>query len=173
MAKGKIDYHQLQGWLDEGLSQARIARRFGVNPSSVHKAIKRRNLEYAKVANVKAVPAIVENKINILQQIKSINETMHNELEWVKKTIKTEAAEKERIKLQDQMIKFVAEIRKQMSTLLDVSKTLYNAKEVQAFQQIVMNAIGEADPGTKKKIISKLQEERSVRRAIKGTESLE
>jgi hypothetical protein len=79
----------------------------------------------------------------------------------------------ERAKLQDQMVKFAAEIRKQMGTLLDVAKTLYNAEESRAFQHIVINAIGEADPDTKKKIISKLQQAQSIGRVIKRPEFLE
>jgi transposase len=174
----KIHYPKLQQWLDEGISQSEIARRFKVNPSSVCKAVRRLNKGNAKVVTHKAIPAIVDNKIDIMQQIKTLNETLHRELRWIKNNINgvggASAIEDivARTKLQDQMIKYTAEIRKQMGTLLNVAKTLYNAEEVQAFQQIVINAIGEADPVTKKKIISELQQAGSVERSIRVTSGI-
>jgi non-homologous end joining protein Ku len=163
----KIHYPKLQKWLDEGISQAEIARRYKVNPSSVCKAVRRLNKGNAKVVTQKAIPAIVDNKIDIMQQIRGINEKMQRHLDLIDEEISKDGQDaKDKMQLRDQMVKYVAEIRKQMSTLLDISKTLYNAEEVQAFQRIVLQAIGEADPDTKKKIISELQKARSVGRAI-------
>jgi len=168
---GKIDHVKLQELLEQGLNQVEIAKELGVVKSSVCKAIKRLNLAVAKVATAaEAAPVIVEEKIDILKQIQSINATINGELDWIKSQID---GSEDRIKLQDQMVKFAAEVRKQMSTLLDVAKTLYNAEESQAFQRIVLKAIEDADPGTKEKIIQALHEVRSVGRAMKGPEILE
>ena len=155
----KTDHNRLQELLDQGLNQVEIAKELGVAKSSVCKAIKRHRLTIAKVATTtEAVPAIIERKIEILKQIKSINDTTFRELDWIKKTIKGTMDDRDRIKLQDQMIKLSAEVRKQMGTVLDVAKTLYNAEEAQAFMRIVLQAIDDADPATKEKIITKLQE---------------
>jgi hypothetical protein len=174
----KIHYPQLQQWLDEGLSQAEIAWRFKVNPSSVCKAVRRLNKETARIVTHKAEPAIVDKKIDIIGQIKVLNAKCHQEIQWIEDKMNgvngakaIEDLAKRKI-LQDQMLKLVAEVRKQMGFFLDVAKTLYSAEEVQAFMEEVIKAIEDADPVTKKRIISKLQEARPVRRAIQETESL-
>jgi hypothetical protein len=164
----KIDHIKLQELLEQGLNQVEIAKEFGVVKSSVCKAIKRHNLAIAKVATAsEATPVIVEQKIDIMQQIRGINEKMQRHLDLIDEEVgKKGQNTKDKIQLRDQMVRYAAEIRKQMGTLLDVAKTLYNAEESQAFQQIVINAIGEADPDTKKKIISELQQARSVGRTV-------
>ncbi len=157
----KIDHVKLQRLLEQGLNQVEIARELGVVKSSVCKAIKRLNLSVAKAVTAsEAAPVIVENKIDIMQQIRGINEKMQRHIDRIDMEVAQEEGTKDRIQLRDQLIKYAAEIRKQMSALLDVAKTLYNAEEVQAFQEIVLKAIEEADPATKEKIIQSLHRAR-------------
>jgi IS30 family transposase len=164
----KIDHTKLQELLEQGLNQVEIAKELGVVKSSVCKAIKRHNLAIAKVATAsEAAPVIAQKKIDIIQQIRGINEKMQRHLDLIDAEVGKKGQDtKYKIQLRDQMIKYAAEIRKQMSTLLDISKTLYNAEEVQAFQRIVLQAIEDAHPVTKEKIIQALHEVRSVRRVI-------
>jgi IS30 family transposase len=158
----KIDHTKLQELLEQGLNQVEIAKELGVVKSSVCKAIKRHNLAIAKVATAsEAAPVIAQKKIDIIQQIRGINEKMQRHLDLIDAEVGKKGQDtKYKIQLRDQMIKYAAEIRKQMSTLLDISKTL------QAFQRIVLQAIEDAHPVTKEKIIQALHEVRSVRRVI-------
>jgi IS30 family transposase len=169
MSKKKIDEKKLIKLCEAGKSQGQIAKELKVHKATVSRAVKRMNLAVAKAVVKKQdiAPVIVEEKIDIIKQIQGINRTINCELDWIKQEID---GSDDRLKLQDQMVKFAAEVRKQMSTLLDVAKTLYNAEEAQAFQRIVLQAIEDADPGTKEKIIQALYEIRSVGRAIRISE---
>lgn len=58
------------------------------------------------------------------------------------------------------------EMRNCVETGMDILRTLYDVEEVKAFQEEVLQAVGEADAETRERIIRRLQERRSARRAF-------
>ena len=63
-------------------------------------------------------------------------------------------------------VKIKAEIRQQLKLQLEIFQTLFDLKEVAAFQEEVLTVIGEADIETRDKIIRKLQERRAIRSTL-------
>lgn len=60
------------------------------------------------------------------------------------------------------------EIREHIRLSVDLAKLLIDIEEVRKFQQAVIEAIGEADPPTRDRLIAKLRERRAVGLALGG-----
>lgn len=56
----------------------------------------------------------------------------------------------------------IREAREHIRTAVDLGKLLLDIEQVRAFQQAVIEAIGEADPATRERLIAKLRERRAV-----------
>lgn len=159
---GKIDEIRLQEMIDQGVKQVEAAKEFGVTRSAISKKLKRLSEDRTKITALERAGAIVENKLDAMAQLCRINTAINNELSYIQKNIQN-ASNKERKKLQDQQLKHVAEIRKQLGLLLDIAQTFYNAEEVAAFQQIVLEEIWYASPEVRERIIKRLEERRIAR----------
>jgi len=97
-------------------------------------------------------------------QLKRINDLINSELDYIETNIQA-ATGADRKDFQRQRLEHVAEIRKQLSLLLDITKTLFDAEEVAAFQQMILEEIGRAAPEVQDRIVSRL----NARRAIRST----
>lgn len=60
-------------------------------------------------------------------------------------------------------IKACAEIRAQISLLVDIEKQLWNIVEIKKWQEIALQTIGEAAPDVRNRIIQRFRENRSLR----------
>lgn len=60
----------------------------------------------------------------------------------------------------------IREIREHIKTSMDLAKLLIDVEEVRKFQQAVIDAIGEADEETRRRILAKLRERRALGLAL-------
>lgn len=67
----------------------------------------------------------------------------------------------------DLAIKVMELIAKQLTLQLEITKTLYDMKATEEFQEEVLNAIGEIAPDVRAKIIERIQQRRAIRGVIK------
>jgi Mg2+ and Co2+ transporter CorA len=107
----------------------------------------------------------VNGKINAMSQLRKVNESINKELDYIERQMKG-ATEEKRRSWQGQKLKHVGEIRKQLSLLLDIAQSLYNAEEVAAFQQIVLEEIGRAAPEIRETILNRLTQARAIRCSV-------
>jgi hypothetical protein len=167
MAK-KISLIQLEQLVREGNGVSEIARKLKVTKGAISKRLKALNVAVAKDACLRAAPEILNRKLDAMGQLTRINTLIHKELDQIEEDLAAASATEDRRKLQDQKLKHVGEIRKQLMLLLDITATLYDMQAVAAFQQEVLQAIAAASPQIRDRIILNLQE----RRAIGSTLSL-
>jgi hypothetical protein len=66
-------------------------------------------------------------------------------------------------------VRIRAEIRQHIKLSMDVIQTLYAVNEVQAFQEEVLAILDECEPGTRERILTRLQQKRAVRAAFTGS----
>ncbi|RJR42497.1 MAG: helix-turn-helix domain-containing protein [Desulfobacteraceae bacterium] len=165
MTTRKVSFIELEKLLRDGNGVSEIARKMGVTKGTISKAMKRLNQAVTKDVALRSAPDIVDKKLDAMGQLLKVNRSINKELDYIEKTIKT-ANKEERLQLQDQKIKHVAEIRKQLGLLLDIAQALYNAEEVQAFQQTVLEVISDASPELRHKILSELQQRRAIRSTV-------
>ncbi len=157
MFEKKINIAELEKLIRDGNSQGQAARLIGVSKQAVSATLKRlkaSNERSALSVSEPVVKALVGSKIDGMKQLKKINDTVIHEINFLNQKIK-DSNDGEREDLVFQRLKHIAEIRKQLGLLLDISKELYNVEEVQRFQQMVLDTIGEVDENVRNKIIER------------------
>jgi len=165
MSQRKIPIIQLEKLVREGNGVSQIAKKMGVTKGAVSKALKRLNVAISKDVALRSAPEVVEKKLDAMSQLININKLINNELSYIEENIKT-ASMKERKELQDQKLKHVAEVRKQLGLLLNIAQTFYNIEEVKRFQEIVIKAIGSVSPELRKEIIHALHQENAIKSTV-------
>ncbi len=165
MFEKKIDIIELQKLIRDGKSQSEAARLLKVSKQAVNatlKRLKRQNDRSALSVSPPVARALVGSKIDGMRQLKKINDVVIQEINLLNQKIKTAQGE-ERENLTTQRLKHVAEIRKELGLLLEICKELYNAEEVQHFQQTVLDTIGEESEDVRNEILRRLKLFRSAR----------
>ena len=165
MFEKKINIIELEKLIREGKSQSEAGRLLHVSKQAVNatlKRLKQQNDRSALSVSPPVAKALVGSKIDGMKQLKKINDVVIHEINFLNEKIKNAQGE-ERENLDAQRLKHVAEIRKQLGLLLDICKELYNAEEVQHFQQTVLDTIGEVDENVRDEILKRLKLFRSAR----------
>lgn len=165
MPKKKISFIELEKLVREGNNVSQIAKKIGVTKGAVSKALKKLDVAISKDVALRSAPEIVDKKIDAMSQLIKINQLINTELDYIEGNIKT-ASDAERKQLQDQKLKHVAEVRKQLGLLLNIAQALYNIDEVKLFQETVLGVIGNASPELRQKIIYELQQRRAIRSTV-------
>lgn len=165
MGQKKISIIQLEQLVREGNGVSQIAKKLNVTKGAVSKALKKLNVAISKDVTLRSAPQVVEKKLDAMSQLININELINSELSYIEENIKTASA-KERKELQDQKLKHVAEVRKQLGLLLNIAQTFYSVEEIKRFQEIVIKAIGGVSPELRKKIIDALYQQRAIKSTL-------
>jgi len=114
-----------------------------------------------ETAVMRKAEEVVNKELDAMQQLANINRLVSKELDVIGRNLE-EAEPDNRASLQDQQLKHIAEVRKQINLMLDIAKTLHDAKMVQAFQESVLEEIGQADEATRKRILERLDRRKSL-----------
>ena len=107
-----------------------------------------------KAVVVKKIEAVVDGKLDAIEQLTKINIKANELLDEVEQDPQL-------------TIKIMAEIRGQLKLQLEIFETLYSLQAVQEFQDTVLEAISEAAPEVRNEIISKLNGRRSLRQSLR------
>jgi transposase len=165
MGQKKISIIQLEQLVREGNGVSQIAKKLNVTKGAVSKALKRLNVAISKDVTLRSAPQMVEKRIDAMSQLININNLINSELDYIEDSIQTASA-KERKELQDQKLKHVSEVRKQLGLLLNIAQTFYSLDEVKHFQEVVIKAIGSVSSELRKKIIDALHQESAIKSTI-------
>lgn len=155
MSTGRIDKKQLRRMLADGKSQVDIARHFGVTRSAVSKAAKELHIAVVRDVTMENAHRVVSKNLNAVEQLARINEKAN---EFLDAAIEAED--------NGAVLSFMREIRGQLALQLDLLRSLFDLRIVEEFQGEVLNAIGEASPETRRRIIERLRQKRAVRSLI-------
>jgi hypothetical protein len=142
-----ISLIKLERLVREGNGVSEIARKLGVTKGAVSKKLKSLKVAVAKDVALRSAPKIVDNGLDAMAELET-------------------ATAQNRRGLQDQKLNHVAEIRKQLTLLLDIAQVLYNLDEVKAFQELVVEEIGNATPEIRHRILQRLNEKRLIRSSL-------
>jgi predicted DNA-binding protein (UPF0251 family) len=186
----KLSDRELLRRLDNGATQAELAKELGVTRQAINERLKifRRKTTKAIVAG-KGVGELVDKKLNSLEQLQKINADAHwlldHLMSWAKgdpeaiqilerqlKVVRIgeEQVEVREVKFRDPRqlaVSVMSEIRSQLDLQLQIFKTAYSVQEAENFMRIVLETIGEVDPHARTKIIKRLNEQRPVWEAVR------
>jgi DNA transposition AAA+ family ATPase len=192
MRPRKINIKELLGLIDsQGMTPAQAAKRLGVSRQAVSKLLIDLRGKTTKLVAVKKVEQVVEKKLDALEQLHKIN-SYANELldllmrwnrgdegaiqilesqvrqvragagedvEWVKEYRFKDPREL--------ALRAMSEIRGQLGLQLEIFQALFSLQEAEAFQNTVLEVIGEVDVKIRDEIVRRLNQRRSVRQAVR------
>jgi predicted transcriptional regulator len=156
MAESKIRDISLLRLVDRGASQAEIARKMGVSRQAVCKRLRQLRGRTTKAVITKKIESIVDKKINALEQLIGINERANQMLD--------EAELNPELRL-----KVMAEIRGQLRLQLEIYQAMFDLRAAEEFMEETLAVIGHVAPEVRSEIISRLNERKSVRSAMRWT----
>jgi len=155
MPKPKINDRQLLRLLDkEGKTQAEAAREIGVSPQAVNQRLQELRGKTTRVIASKKAEVVIEERLDSIAQLNNINDKANDLLDELEKNPALK-------------IRCMAEIRGQLELQLKIFQTLYSIQEAKAFQETVLEVIGEVDPNVRKTIIERLNQKRTIRQSVK------
>ena len=157
----KIDPIKLQAMVEQGMTGAAIAKEMGVSGGAISRNLKALGLARNGDIVLRAAKTINNRKLDAMGQLGRINRAIEKELDHIQGDLKNSKGT-ERRELQEAQIKHTAEIRKQLSLLLDIGKALYNVEEIAAFQKICLEEIGNESAECRSRILKRLQQRRSI-----------
>ena len=168
VTEGRIDDGRLFHLLVErGLSQREAAVHFGVSEAAISKRVKLLGLDrQRRSAAVAHIDAATDRGLDLVGQLRRLNEQINAELEWALAEARTPGGNRK--DLQDTIVRLAGEVRKQLAFALDVLQALHDMDEVARFKEEVLNAIGQVSPEAREEIVRRLAD----RRVLRGTVSL-
>jgi predicted transcriptional regulator len=191
MPGAKINDRTLTRLIDvEGVSQAEAARRLGVSRQAVSRRLQELRGRTTRVVAAKKIRQVVEDKINVLEQLRRVNGHANKMLDtlirWqngdpealrvlesqIKRVTFGEGGESQEVvevRMKDPRelaLRCMAEIREQLELQMRIFETLYSLKSAEEFQNEVIDAIGEVEPSVRQRIIDNLNKARTLRSAI-------
>jgi len=153
-----IDKVKLSQMLRQGKSAKECARFFNVSEGRISQVRRELNAAVVRSVAMETGHKVVESNLNAVEQLRRINETA-NELLDRAVAAKDHAT----------AIKCMAEIRQQLGLQLEILSTLTNIRAVQEFQASVLEAIGEAAPEVRNRVLDRLHQLNALRRAVEIT----
>lgn len=127
--------------------------------------MKKLSRDVARVVGIEKAAEVVESRLDIMGQLKQVNETILNELDRAQGIIEGPGA-KDIIALQEIIIKLSAEVRKQGDQYLRAYEVWCSLDHMAAFQNEVLAVLEEAIPGKRDEIIDRLKQSRSLRSVV-------
>ena len=162
MKENKIDLYELDQLFRQKKTGREIAEHFGCSQTAVWKAKKKLKNTIVKTVALDKANEIVEGHLDMASQLQKINNSINRELERANEDVE-EAKGRDRVAIQEIIVKLSAEIRKQLNAQLDIFKTWNDLKLFAEFQREVLDILDELEPGTRKRAIRRLQERRALR----------
>jgi DNA-binding transcriptional regulator GbsR (MarR family) len=162
---------QLEQLFREGNGVSQIARILGVSKGTVSKRLKKLNIGIAHNISLYHAGEIVKKEINAAEQLLKINDTANTLLDRLMKVIEGDQEELKKIAPLlggksgpiEAAVKIKAEIRQQLRLQLEIFQALYDMQAVAEFQKEVLEAIGNAEPEVRDRIIQNLTKARALR----------
>ena len=171
-----------------GKSTKEIAKHFGVTPGAISQVKKELNINVVKSVALENAHRVVEKNLNSVAQLQKINahanELLDLLMRWNRgdkaalqilesqvRKVKVKGTEEEvsdyRFKDPRELaLKAMAEIRGQLKLQLEIFQALYDMTAVAEFQKEVLEAINDASPETRDRIVYNLQKIRAVRSTV-------
>lgn len=188
MPKAKFDRVALKEMLRAGKSQKEVAEAFGVSEAAVSKAKKELDIRVIQNVALENAHKVLDKHLDTISQLQKINENANELLDllmrWNRgdqealqilesqvRKVKVKGSEEEvteyRFKDPRELaLKAMGEIRGQLALQLDMFQALYDMAAVAEFQKEVLDAIGEASPEIRDRVVENLQKRRIIRSAI-------
>lgn len=172
---------ELMELLRSGKSMTEAAEVLGVNVSSVSRRKSRIDEAVAKDVSLFSASKIVDSIVGHLGRVAALSDKTQELLDLITFVVNAESeftdeyrevrrrlnrVVGDKVALSRFYVELQAELRQQVRFYFDVATSITNMKKVQHYQEVVFEAIREADPETAQRIINKLAEVEMVYGAL-------
>lgn len=172
---------ELMALLRSGKSMTEAAEILGVNVSSVSRRKSRIDEAVAKDISLLSAGKIVDGIVGHLGRVADLSDKTQELLDLITSIVNApneytdeyrEARRRlnrivgDKVALSRFYVELQAELRQQVRFYFEVAQSITNMKKIQHYQEVVFEAIREADPETAQKIINKLAEVEMVYGAL-------
>lgn len=158
--KRKVDLTKIQNLKDGGMSVGDIAKELDVSPGAISKGFKKLGLSGSQDVVLRVAGQINDSKLDAMAKLKNISEIVESELRGIREYLKGVKGEK-RLPWQEMQLKHVAEVRKQLSLLREISETLYRIEEIEAFKKIILECLGGESPELRDRVMQRIKARRN------------
>lgn len=192
MPEIKINDRELLRLIDkEKLSQSAAAKQLGVSRQAVSKRLQELRGRTTRVTACKKIEAVVDQGLDTWAQLAKINKhanwLLDHLMRWIQgdetaiQVLEKSARQVNHGTKEDPewvteyrftdphtvALRAMAEIRSQIDLQLKIFELLYSAREVDAFQNEVLEILAEVDKGVRDEIIQRLNAKRVARSALR------
>ena len=154
MSTGKINDTRLIRLVDEGVSQAKIARQFNVSRQAIHKRLQELRGRTTKIIVAKESKGLIQKGFDALAQLNEINKKALELLDQAEEN-------------PEFALKCIAEVRNQVRLAMDIQVNLFSVQEAERFMLIVRDVLRETAPDAYQKFKSRINNERSLKQALR------
>lgn len=147
--RGKINDTELLNLVDEGASQAAIAKKFGCSRQAVHNRIKKLRPALTVAIATKRVDRAAGQQLDAMGQLRMINDQAHRMLD----ELEHDPGLKVRV---------LGEIRQQLQLMVNIFEKTYSIQCAQEFQRVVLEEIDAESPNVRDRIIARLRHRHSL-----------
>lgn len=178
MGKGKIDDVKLKRMIRNGKSVNHCAQVFGCSIQAVRQRLKAMDIVIGRhlAMNVEKVERISDQTFDAAEEVQRLYKSTVETLDRLERAMKGEIDPSEldpilagKTSPGEMYCKMVAETRKQLSFMHDIFKTYFDVKQVQHFQQRVVEVLRECDPEVARVFVERLTQERALHSSISLT----
>jgi len=186
--KSRIDDKLLLQLVRNGNTVSGIARKMGVNKSTVSRRLQALRVAINRNVTIRAAHKIVDREINALDQLQKINRDANELLDLLMRWNRGEddalqvlesQVRKIRVRGREEVItgfksrdprelalKAMQEIREQLKLQLEIFQTLFDMRAAMQFQAEVLEVIGRVSPEVRDELIRRLTEICALRSAV-------
>lgn len=177
----KFTTDELLKLIQEGKSQREAAAILGVSEGAVSKRLKGVGVAVNKNVALFAAPQVLQRQLSTAEQLEAIGRQARDILEMLHLSLQDDsandkAAREARWKLQRlagqkrDLLSFIVsmqgELRKQLEFDFNMRKEIYNIRQVQEFQDVVLQEIKNAAPEVAQRIVARLTEIQATRSSL-------
>ena len=153
MARKTVNINKVIKLVNDGVTQAEIARQLGFTPAAICKKIKEVKGQNTQAIVTRKINKVTNSQINAIEQLTEINKHTHDLLNQVEN---------------DPLIsiKIIGEIRQQLKLQIEIFETLFNLQAANDFMSAVMETLEEVDPDVRDRVVQKLNQKSALRSVL-------
>ncbi len=172
MAKRIIDEVKLKRMVRDGKSLHHCASYFGVSVAGIRKRLRHMEVVVGRslvMEEPETVERLTKDHFDAVEELQKLHASASGLLALLEQAQRGEIPMDdlahilgERASLGEFYLKTMGEVRKQLALAAEMSKQLFSIKEVQDFQNVVIQTLKEADPDIARQVVEKLVERRAL-----------
>ena len=165
MRPSKIDKNLMHQMLRDGKTQSEVAKHFGCTKGAVSLARKSLDTTLVRTVCMDQAHEIITADLNLMKNLKFIMEAILDELKEVQKEL--HEGDGSKAQLRESLVSLVAESRKQLNLLREISESWFDHEESVRFREEVLDTIEQFEPGSREKILLALKQRKTIRGIVR------